>query len=145
MSDANKAIVRRNFEEIWNKENLAVVDELHAPDYVGHIASGGGEIQGAAAFKQFVMLQRLAFPDATFMIEDQIAEGDKVATRWTARDTHKGTFRGIAPSGQAIQITGISIHRFVNGKIQESWDNWDALSMLRGMGQDVFETLSIRF
>ncbi len=145
MSDANKAIVRRNFEEIWNKENLAVVDELHAPDYVGHIAFGGGEIQGTAAFKQFVMLQRLAFPDATFTIEDQIAEGDKVATRWTARGTHKGAFRGIAPSGQAMQITGISIHRFVDGKIQESWDNWDALRMLRGMGQDVFETLSIRF
>src|SRR5512143_4236004 len=120
MSDANKAIVRRNFEEIWNKENLAVVDELHAPDYVGHIAAGGGEIQGAAAFKQFVMLQRLAFPDAAFTIEDQIAEGDKVATRWTARGTHKGAFRGIAPRGQAMQITGISIHRFVDGKIQES-------------------------
>lgn len=144
MSAANKAIVRRNFEEVWNKERLTVVDEIHAPDYIGHIAGSGVAIEGAANFKHFVVLHRLAFPDIRFIVEDQLAEADKVATRWTASGAHKGEFMGIAPSGRRVRISGISIHRLAENKIVESWDNWDALSLLQGMGGDVFEALSLQ-
>jgi predicted ester cyclase len=85
MLEENKAIVRRNFEEIWNKENFSVADETHASDYVAHIASSPEDIKGIQQFKQFVALFHFAFPDTQFTIEDQIAEGSKVATRWTAR------------------------------------------------------------
>jgi len=144
MVEENKALVRRNFEEVWNQENLAVIDELHDSHYLGHIASSAEAIKGSEQFKHFVAIHRLAFPDMHFTIEDQLAEGDKVATRWSARGTHQGEFLGIAPGGQTLTITGISIHRIVNGKIQESWDNWDALSLLQGMTEDILEAVSMR-
>jgi steroid delta-isomerase-like uncharacterized protein len=144
MSEANKALVRRNFEEIWNRENYALVDELHAPDYVAHIASTPAVVRGREQFKQFVALRRFAFPDTRFVVEDQLAEGDKVATRWTAHGTHQRAFMGVAPSGRALTITGISIHRIVNGQIVESWDNWDALSLLPDLGEDVLDSLSLQ-
>lgn len=143
-SDANKALVRRNFEAIWSQGNLAVADEILAPDYVGHIATLPEPVRGVEAFKQLIAMYHFSFPDTRFEIQDQIAEGDKVASRWIAYGTHLGEFMGIAPSGQAMHVTGMSFHRIENGRIQESWDDWDALSMLQGMTEDVFQSLSMR-
>lgn len=142
--DANKALVRRNFEAIWSQGNLAVADELLAPDYVGHIATLPDAIHGTEAFKQLIAMYHCSFPDTRFEIQDQIAEGNKVATRWIAYGTHRGEFMGIAPSGEAMSVTGMSFHRIENGRILESWDDWDALSMLQGMTEDVFQSLSMR-
>lgn len=143
-SDANKALIRRNFEAIWSQGNLAVADEILAPDYVGHIATLPEPVRGVEAFKQLIAMYHCSFPDTRFEIQDQIAEGNKVASRWIAYGTHRGEFMGIAPSGQAMHVTGMSFHRIENGRIQESWDDWDALSMLQGMTEDVFQSLSMR-
>jgi steroid delta-isomerase-like uncharacterized protein len=142
--ETNKALVRRNFEVIWSQGNLAAADEMLAPDYVGHIATLPDAVRGVETFKQLIAMYHFAFPDTRFEIQDQIAEGNKVASRWIAYGTHRGEFMGIAPSGQAMHVTGMSFHRIENGRIQESWDDWDALSMLQNMTEDVFQSLSMR-
>lgn len=133
MSEANKAIVRRGFEEIWNKGNLAAVDEMYATNFVLHDPGSPG-VRGPEGVKQYVTRERTAFPDIHFVVEDQIAEGDKVATRWTATGTHQRELMGIPASGKFATVTGIMISRILEGKIVEGWSNWDALGMLQQMG-----------
>ncbi|MCO5762006.1 MAG: ester cyclase, partial [Chromatiaceae bacterium] len=112
--EANKALVRRNFEVIWSQCNLEVTDEIIATDYVGHIATLPDAVRGVEAFKQVILLFHFSSPDIRFEIQDQIAEGHKVATRWVALGTHQGDFMGIAPSGQRLSVTGMSFHRIEN-------------------------------
>ncbi len=132
-TEKNKAIVHRLIEEVWNQGNLDVVDEIYAIDYVGYMP-GSLEIQGTEGFRQFVNMYRTAFPDIKFTIEDQIAEGDKVVTRWTASGTLKGELMGIPPTGIQSTTSGIVIGRYAGGKFVEAWDNWDALGMLQQLG-----------
>jgi steroid delta-isomerase-like uncharacterized protein len=134
MSEANKRIERRLMEEVWNEGNFAVVDELVAADYIGHSSVPSDETHGRDGYRQFYMALRQAFPDFRVIVEDQIAEGDKVVTRWTARGTHSGAFRGIPPTGNQGAITGITIDRIVNGKVVECWTNADDLGMMRLLG-----------
>ena len=133
MSEENKAIARRIWEEIWNQGNLDVVDEIFDASYVSH--GLGVELPpGSEGFKQWVSIIRSALPDIYYTIEDHIAEGDKVVTRWTACGTHKGELMGIAAIGKQGTITGMSIIRIVGGKIVETWNNWDALGMMQQLG-----------
>lgn len=132
-TEDNKALDRRAFEEIWNKGNLAVVDELDDESVVNHTPPGP-LLQGTEAFKQFVLMYRNAFPDVQITIEDQIAEGDKVVTRWRARGTHKGELMGIPATGKQATVTGISVGHVVNGKFVEIWTNFDTLGMLQQLG-----------
>jgi steroid delta-isomerase-like uncharacterized protein len=134
MSDHNKALERRAIEEVWNRKNYAVVDELVASDYVGHSSAPATETQGPEGFRQFYAALHTAFPDIHFTIEDLIAEGDKVVTRWTARATHRGEFRGIPPTGMTGVITGVTIDRIANGKFVECWTHLDELGLLRQLG-----------
>ena len=97
MSEQNKALERRAIEEVWNGGNFAVVDELVASDYVGHASTPADETQGPEGIKLFFVTLRQAFPDIHFTIEDQVAEGDRVVTRWTALATHTGVLNGIPP------------------------------------------------
>ena len=131
MPEQNKVMVRRTCEEIWNRGNLAVIDERFASDYLGHSSA---EIQGPESAKQFAAAMRSAFPDFHYTVEDQIAEGDRVVTRWTARGTHEGEFQGIPPTGKQVTITGIGIFRIANGKIIESWTNADMLGLMQQLG-----------
>jgi steroid delta-isomerase-like uncharacterized protein len=132
-TEENKAISRRSFEEAWNKGNLAVIDEVVAANYVGHDPAIPN-LRGPAGMRQLITMYRTAFPDIQFTIEDQAAEGDKVVTRWTARGSHQAELMGIAPTNKQATVTGIGIDRFVNGKIEESWGNWDTLGMLQQLG-----------
>ncbi len=104
-ADENKATFRRYVEEVANKGNLDLVDEIFGR-YVSHQPDGHTEQRGPEGVKRFIGGFRNAFPDFRSTIEDQIAEGDKVATRWTMRGTHQGEFRGIAPTGNKITVTG---------------------------------------
>ncbi len=79
-------------------------------------------------------MYRSAFPDTQITIEDQLAEGDMVATRWTARGTHQGELMGVPPSGNRVEVAGITISRIEGGKIEEDWDNYDALGMMQQIG-----------
>lgn len=131
---ANKEIIRRVVDGVWRDRNLAVVDELIAQDYVGHDPTQPEPIQGRDGFKQFVGMYHSAFEDATVTIDDQIAEGDQVVTRWTGRGTHTGELMGIAPTGKEVTVSGMTVSRLAGGKIAEEWELIDALGMLVQLG-----------
>jgi steroid delta-isomerase-like uncharacterized protein len=129
--EENKALFRRYVEEGWAKGNVEAADEVFADRYVAHQPDGSEQERGREDVKQFLRQYREAFPDLQITIEDQIAEGEKVVTRWSSRGTHQGEFRGIGPTGNEVRLTGIGIFRFSDGKVVESWDNFDQLGMLR--------------
>lgn len=132
MSEQNKSLVRHFIEEVWNRGKLTLIDELVASDYLEH--QPRADANGPEGEKEFFTRLRAAFPDIHFMIEDQIAEGDKVVTRWTARATHTGEFLGIAPTGRHGVVTGIMIDRIANGKFVEGWTIYDELGMMQQLG-----------
>jgi steroid delta-isomerase-like uncharacterized protein len=134
MSEQNKAISRRLVEEAFNEGKLDVIDELVAPDFVNHDPSDPGGIRGPEGLKKFVRTYRSAFPDIRVTFEDQIAEGDKVVSRWSGSGTQKGELMGMPASGKQATVTGITIDRLEGGKIIESWNNWDTLGMLQQLG-----------
>ena len=121
MSDQNKALVRRAFEEVWNQSKLTVIDELIASNAVYNDPNvPGGKLTGPEGVKQFVQIYRTAFPDVRVTINDQIAEGDKVVTRWTATGTHKGQLMGIAPTNKPATVTGIDVARFMTARLSRT-------------------------
>jgi steroid delta-isomerase-like uncharacterized protein len=134
MSEQNKAIVRRLFEEFWNKGNLSVADELFAPNYEHHDPSTPDFGRGPESEKKRATLYRTAFPGVRLTIEDTIAEGETVVARWSCRGTHKGDLSGIAPTGKQFTISGVTIARLANGKMAEGWVNWDALGLMQQLG-----------
>jgi steroid delta-isomerase-like uncharacterized protein len=134
MSEPNKAIVRRLIEELWNKGNLSLADELFAPNYEHHDASTLDFGRGPESEKKRATLYRAAFPDLRLTIEEIIAEGEIVMTRWSCRGTHKGDLSGIAPTGKQFNISGVTIARLANGKLAEGWVNWDALGLMQQLG-----------
>lgn len=134
MSEENKALVRRWFEEIFNQQDFDVAEEIVARDHVDHDPALPDTPPGPEGVKQSVGLYHGAFPDAHITIEDQIAEGDRVVTRWTGRGTHRGDLMGVPPSDNRVTVAGVTINRISDGKIAESWDNYDALGMMRQVG-----------
>ena len=134
MSEGHKFVIRRSFEELWNKGNLSLADELFAPNYEHHDASTLDFGRGPESEKKRATLYRTAFPDIQLTMEEVIAEGEIVMTRWSCRGTHKGDLSGIAPTGKQINISGVTIARLANGKMAESWVNWDALGLMQQLG-----------
>src|SRR6202163_179770 len=134
MSEANKNVVRRLFQEVWNKGNLQVTDELFTPNYAHHDASTPDFGRGPDSEKKRATLYRTAFPDIHLTIEDVIAEGETVMTRWSCRGTHKGDLNGTAPTGKHVTISGVTVVRVSNGKIAEGYVNWDALGLMQQLG-----------
>ena len=133
--ERNKAIARRWNDEIYDKMNLAAIDELYATDFVWHSAFPG-VAPDREGYRQSV--ESLApFADIHCAAEDMVAEGDKVAVRWTWRGTHTGEYMGIAPTGKQVTITGVSILRIVAGKIVEQWDEQDMLGFMEQLGAKV--------
>ncbi len=134
MSDVNKKAVRRLIEEVWNKGNLQVTEELFAPNYTHHDPSTPDAGRGPEGEKKRATLYRTAFQDFRLTIEDLIAEGETVMARWTCRGSHRGVLNSIAPTGKQFAITGISVARFADGKMVEGWINWDALGLMQQLG-----------
>jgi steroid delta-isomerase-like uncharacterized protein len=134
MSENNKAVVRRLFEELWNKGNLSVADQLFTPNYTHHDSSSPDFGHGPESERKRATLYRTAFPDLRLTIEDLIAEGDTVMARWTCHGTHKGELNGIAPTGKPFTISGVTSARLLNGKLSEGYVNWDALGMMQQIG-----------
>jgi steroid delta-isomerase-like uncharacterized protein len=133
-TEENKAKVRRMIEEVWNKGNLALVDELVAPNYIYHFP-GREDIKGPEGLKQYVTMVRTVFPDLHITIDDMVAEGEKVACRYTCQGTHKGKGDlGIPPTDKQLTFTGIVISHAVDGKGVEVWESLDQLTMLQQMG-----------
>lgn len=134
-TEENKVTARRFIEEVWNHGHLTVIDELVSPGYVDHDPTNPlTTLEGPEGVKQSVTIWRNAFPDVQVSVESQIAEGDLVATRWTARATHRGTLLNIPPTGRQVNVTGIFYERYQDGKILETWTEFDALGLLQQLG-----------
>src|SRR5215212_10696478 len=136
MSEENKALVRRYFEEIWNKGNLELIEELFTTNFVRHgpVGTEGGEVRGLEGFKALVSSYRTGLPDLQIPIEDLIAEGDRVVTCWTAYGTHQGELLGNAPTGNQATVSGILVDRVSGGQIEEEWVAYDTLHFMQQIG-----------
>lgn len=134
-TETNKAIIRRFFDGAFEKEDLAVLDEIVAPDQVSRgPGTPPGMPPGPEGSKMFIVAYRSAFPDLHFTIDEQIAEGNTVVTRWTAHGTHTGELAGIPATGKRATVVGVGIDRIENGKIVESWGTFDQFGMLQQLG-----------
>ena len=132
-TEENKQLVLRWREEIWNKRNVTIIDELHAPDYVGHYSGIPGPIRGREALKHLFAAYLAGF-EIQVTPEFLIAEGDKVVVHDTSRVKHTGTFQGIAPTGKEVTVTSTDIYRIADGRIAEQWFESDSTGMMRQLG-----------
>jgi len=127
--EENEAIIRSLFEAL-NEQNLALLDELVAPDYVDHTL----QIRGLESLKQYIPMLPKGFPDLRETIEDIIAEGDKVWVRFKVTGTHRGVYRGLAPTGKKFTIRAVSVYRIVDSKVVEREAIYDRLDFLKQLG-----------
>jgi len=132
-TEQHKALVRRFVDEVLNANNLDALGEVCSADCISHSLPPDWP-QGVEALKEIMRSGYRVLPDLHYTIEDLIAEGDKVAVRFTRRGTHRGEFMGSAPSGRAVQWTGIDIFRIADGKLVENWSNFDQLGMMQQLG-----------
>jgi steroid delta-isomerase-like uncharacterized protein len=132
----NASLIRRWFEEVWNKGREEAIDELFDEKGVAHgLADEKGEpLRGAAGFKPFFRRFREAFPEIEVTVEDTVSEGDRVAARCTVRGAHRGDSLGLAATNRPVEFTGISIVRISGGKIVEAWNNFDFMAMFQQLG-----------
>jgi predicted ester cyclase len=140
MSEQSKAVVRRLFEEVLTGGRLAVADEVFTAGYHDHDPANEEDVRGPEGAKAEIAGYRAAFPDLSVTVQDQLAEGDLVATRFTIAGTHLGELMGVAPSGNKMRLPGIVIHRMVGGRIDEGHWNWDTAGLLRAIGALPVET-----
>lgn len=133
MSEQNKALVRRVIEEIVNQGNLELVNQLVSPEY-SYFEPTVGSMRGREGYRGIVTTYRSAFPDMNLTIDEQIAEGDSVVTRWRAEGTHRGELMGIAPTGKRVSVQGVAISRIKNGQLADDFESYDVLGMLRQLG-----------
>lgn len=132
----NRAIGRRVLLELWGQGKLELADQLYAPNYIDHVASGPepSRVSGPDGIKHAVTMFRTAFPDLTYTVEDEMAARDLVLTRFTARGTNLGPFLGHPPTGRVVTYSGFDMNRIEGGKIVESWVSYDALGLLQQLG-----------
>ena len=133
IEEENKEVVRRFAEEVLQKHNLSVIDEIISEDYVLH-GPGGQEIKGPAGFKQLAAISLTGFSDGRFTIDDMVAERDTVAVRYTRTGTHDGEYHGIAPTGKQIKVPVAFFYRLADGKIIDAVGYSDSLILLQQLG-----------
>jgi len=134
MAQENSSLIRRWFEEVWNKGRMEAIDEMASPDAIGHGQAQHDTDIGLKEFRIFATDLRRAFPDFKVTIDRVIEQGDIVVARWTTTMTHKGAFLGFPATGKKVTVSGTSMQRIENGKIVEGWDNWDQLGLLVQIG-----------
>ena len=134
MPTDNKTIVRRLYDEVWNKRRLEVIDALISPSHALNDPLASDAQVGPKLYKQRVVELTTSFPDLHFSIEDMIAEKGKVVACWTISGTHKGELMDIPATGKKVSVEGITIHHVTNGKILDSYARWDVLGLMRQLG-----------
>ena len=133
--EANKALMRRWFEEVWNQRRPEAVTEMMSEDCINHgLSEDGQPLHGAAGFLPFHKQFREAFADITVVVEDALAEGDRVAVRCSVKATHTGDSLGFEATGKQTEFHGIAIARIHNGMFVESWNNFDFMKMYKQLG-----------
>ena len=138
MGDANKRVVQRFYEELWNRGNLDVADELVAEDYIRHDLRPGDAPPGPAGQKAVAEKFRAAFPDVRLEVEALVAEGDLVVARWTMTGTHSGAWADVAPTERRVRFSGVNFFRIADGKIAEIWNLRDDLGLSEQLGVPVY-------
>ncbi len=134
-AEENKALARRYLEEIWDKGNVDLIDELFTTDFVRHGPPAvEGEVRGPEGFKGLVSTYHAGLPDFRVTIDDMIAEGDRVVSRWMVRGTHQGELMGSAPTGNQVTFTGYLFDRIAGSKIEEEWVDYDTLHVMQEIG-----------
>ena len=133
-TEQNKALFRRLMEEVFDRGNISLNDELFAPDFVEHEELPPGIPAGSEGVKQLSTMFRSAFPDFKATIDDMIAEGDKVVIRQTWSGTHRGEFMGIPPSGKSVSFGVYDTIRIAGGKVVEHWGQMDTMGMMQQLG-----------
>ena len=134
-TELSKTITRRYFEDIWNKNNAALIPEIIAADVTGHVFEGGERVfKGSEILKERLGTLRKIYSNPNFRVEDQIAEGDRVVVRWTLNAINTGDYLGQKATGKNIAVTGTNTFRVANGKIAEIWVNADDLGELKQLG-----------
>jgi steroid delta-isomerase-like uncharacterized protein len=136
--DANKQVVRRFYEELWNRGNLAAADELVAPAYVRHDLRAGDAPPGPAGQKAVAEKFRRAFPDMRLEVEALVADGDLVAARWTISGTHTGAWGDVAPTGRSVRFSGVNFFRIADEQIAEIWNVRDDLGLREQLGAPIY-------
>jgi steroid delta-isomerase-like uncharacterized protein len=134
VTEDNKALVSRVADDIWNRGDLAVVDELMVDDAAYHGPHMPGGVGDRESWRRAIGMYRSAFPDSHVTFEELIASDDTVVGRWSATGTHTGQLPGLAPTGKRIAIGGITIYRIAAGKIVEAWEQLDMLGMWQQLG-----------
>ena len=132
--EANKALCRRYFDDLWTGGDEQFIDRHVAEDYVFHDPGTPGGVHGTSGLHRYYGRYRTGFPDMRFTVDDQVAEDDKVVTRWSVVATHSGPFLGLPPTGKTVHVTGINIFRIADGQLVEGWHNLDVLGLLRQLG-----------
>lgn len=129
MSEANKQLATRWFEEVWNKQRREAVSEMLNPDSVVHETTG--DARGPEGFYPFYDRMQAAFSNIRVTVHEAIAEGDKVCVRWSCTMQHTGPGFGLLPTKKQLYTTGMTLIRTANGKLVEGWQNWDMLSLMQ--------------
>ena len=129
MAAANKELVLRFYKEVYRDWNMALVDAVVSPRFVSHDWAEGGPT-GPEAFRNYYSALRAAVPDARYVVDDLIAEGDRVVVRWRMLGTHERAFGDIPPAGRAITLKGIAVYRLEDGKLVERWVVSDVYGLL---------------
>ena len=132
-AEQNKAVTLRFVDEFWAKGNLNIADELLADNYVNH-KPPPGVASNREGYKQWGSIFHSAFEDVSSTGHDVIAEGDKVAVRWTFNGTHKGEFMGVPATDKQVALNGITVVRLVDGKCVEDWTEMDAMGLMQQLG-----------
>jgi steroid delta-isomerase-like uncharacterized protein len=133
-TEENKTIVRRLNDEVWTQGRLEVISELIADDFVTTVVGAPEQIRGPQGFREFVVMYREAFPDLRITVDEQIAEGDIVVTRWTASGRNDGELMGMPATGKQATTAGVNINRISGGKLVEGWGLFDQLGLLQQLG-----------
>lgn len=128
-TNPNVAVALKFYEAYNDRSKIGLLDQIFAPDYIGLV--NGRRIPNLKAAKGFVLSFLDAFPDAYYAVEDTLVAGDRVVIRWDCTATHRGKFLGIDPTGQPIEVTGITIFQLANGKITRLWNNWDTFGLMQ--------------
>jgi steroid delta-isomerase-like uncharacterized protein len=132
MSEQNKTLARRWFEDLFSRGNLDAANEILSAEFVDHLTHE--DERGLEELKHYVGIYRNAFPDIQDIVEDIVAEGDKVVVRWMSSGTHQGEFMGVAPTGRHVTFTGMRLFRIADNKIVESWVNIDERGLQEQLG-----------
>ncbi len=136
--ESSKELIRRFYDEVWNKGNTDFAFEVFAENYVRNDLRPGNPLMGPAGQKQIAEDFRAAFPDLTMVVDLIFGEGEMLVARWTMQGTNTAPWGNQPPTGKSIKFSGVNIYRIVNGKVVEIWNHRDDLGVMQQLGAPIY-------